>query len=83
VANEDGRNTGNTGSIEPATVTINTLTINGKQVTPDIFLQLKDAVLINHDGSFAGPPWGMGQLSPKKVRNYPAATLGAVLVRHL
>jgi hypothetical protein len=31
----------------------------GKQVTLDVFRQLQDAVLINHDGSLAGPPWGM------------------------
>jgi hypothetical protein len=59
VTNEDGATTGDTWSIEPATVTINTLTINGKQVTLDVFRQLKEAVLINHDGSLAGPPWGM------------------------
>ena len=41
------------------TVTINTLTISGKQVTLDVFRQLQDAVLINHDGSLAGPRWGM------------------------
>ena len=49
--NGDEATTGDTGSIEPATVTINTLTINGKQATLDIFRQLKDAVLINHDGA--------------------------------
>jgi hypothetical protein len=54
-----GAITVDTASIETSTVTINTLTINGKQVTLDIFRQLMDAVLINHDGTFAGPPWGM------------------------
>jgi hypothetical protein len=48
-----------TASIEPATVAINTLTISGKHVTLDVFRQLQHAVLINHDGSLAGPPWGM------------------------
>jgi hypothetical protein len=57
--NEDGATTGDTWSIEPATVTINTLTINDQQVTLDLFRQLKEAVLINHDGSFAGSPWGL------------------------
>jgi hypothetical protein len=33
VTNEDGATTGDTGSIEPTTVTIDTLRINGKQVT--------------------------------------------------
>ena len=55
-----------TASIESATVTINTLTISGKQVTLDVFRQLKDAVLINHDGSLAGSPWGMVNYHQKK-----------------
>jgi hypothetical protein len=59
VTDEDGAATGDTWSIEPGTVTINTLTINGKQVTVDVFRQLKEAVLINHDGSLAGSPWGL------------------------
>ena len=65
MANEDGETsmigaeTVDTASIESATVTINTLTISGKQVTLDVLRQLQDAVLINHDGSLAGPPWGM------------------------
>jgi hypothetical protein len=59
VTNEGGATTGDTGSIEPATVTINTLRINGKQVTLAVFRQLKAAALINHHGSLAGPPWGM------------------------
>jgi hypothetical protein len=59
VTNEDGATTGGTWSIKFATVTINTLTINGKQVTLDVFRQLKEAVLINHDGSLAGSPWGL------------------------
>lgn len=65
MTNEDGEAsmigalTIDTASIETATVTINTLTISGKQVTLDVFRQLQDAVLINHDGSLAGPPWGM------------------------
>jgi hypothetical protein len=59
VTNEDGATTGDTWSIERAAVTINTLTINGKQVTLDVFRQLKEAVLINHDGSLAGSPWGL------------------------
>lgn len=59
MTNEDGATTGDTWSIEPATVTINTLTINGKQVTLDVFRQLKKAVLINYDGSLAGSPWGL------------------------
>jgi hypothetical protein len=66
VTNEDGAATRDTGSIEPATVTINTLKINGKQVTHDVFRQLKDAVLINHDGSLAGPPWGLVNYHQKK-----------------
>ena len=71
MANEDGETsmigaeTVDTASIESATVTINTLTISGKQVTLDVLRQLQDAVLINHDGSLAGPPWGNGELSPK------------------
>ena len=59
MTNDDGATTGDAWSVEPATVTINTLRINGKQVTPDVFRQLKAAVLINHDGNLAGPPWGM------------------------
>jgi hypothetical protein len=42
VTNEDGATTGGTWSIKFATVTINTLTINGKQVTLDVFRQLKE-----------------------------------------
>jgi hypothetical protein len=64
--NEDGATTGDTWSIEPATVTINTLTINDKQVTLDLFRQLKEAVLINHDGSFAGSPWGFVNYHQKR-----------------
>ena len=45
-----GAVTVDTASIASATVTINTLTISGKQVTLDVFRQLQDAVLINHDG---------------------------------
>ncbi len=65
MTNEDGETsmigaiTVDTASIETATVAINTLTISGKQVTLDVFRQLKDAALINHEGSLAGPPWGM------------------------
>src|SRR5688572_10434338 len=65
VTNEDGETSmigaiiADTASIETVTVTINTLTISGKQVTLDVFRQLQDAVLINHDGSLAGPRWGM------------------------
>jgi hypothetical protein len=66
VPNEDGATTGDTGSIERAIVTINTLTINGKQVTLDLFRQLKEAVLINHNGSLAGTPWGMVNYHQKK-----------------
>ena len=66
VTNEDGATTGDTWSIEPATVTINTLTINGKQVTLDVFRQLKQAVLINHDGSLAGSPWGLVNYHQKR-----------------
>jgi hypothetical protein len=66
VTNEDGATTGDTSSIEPATVTINTLTIDGRQVTLDVFRQLKEAVLINHDGSLAGSPWGLVNYHQKK-----------------
>jgi hypothetical protein len=61
-----GAETVDTASIESATVTINTLTISGKQVTLNVFRQLQDAVLINHDGSLAGPPWGMVNYHQKK-----------------
>jgi hypothetical protein len=66
VNNEDGATTGDSWSIEPATVTINTLTINGKQVTLDVFRQLKEAALINHDGSLAGSPWGLVNYHQKR-----------------
>jgi hypothetical protein len=66
VTNEDGATTGDSWSIEPATVTINTLTINGKQVTLDVFRQLKEAVLINYDGSLAGSPWGLVNYHQKR-----------------
>jgi hypothetical protein len=66
VTDEDGAATGDTWSIEPGTVTINTLTINGKQVTVDVFRQLKEAVLINHDGSLAGSPWGLVNYHQKR-----------------
>jgi hypothetical protein len=66
VTNEDGATTGGTWSIKFATVTINTLTINGKQVTLDVFRQLKEAVLINHDGSLAGSPWGLVHYHQKR-----------------
>jgi hypothetical protein len=45
-------------SIHTAAVSINTLTISGKQVTLAVFRQLQSAKLINDDGSFAGLPWG-------------------------
>jgi hypothetical protein len=66
VTNEDRATTGDTWSIEPATVTIKSLTINGKQVTLDIFRQLQEAVLINHDGSLAGSPWGLVNYHQKR-----------------
>jgi hypothetical protein len=66
VTNDDGATTGDTWSIEPATVTISTLTINDKQVTLDVFRQLKEAVLINHDGSLAGSPWGLVNYHQKR-----------------
>ena len=66
MTDEDGAATGDTWSIEPGTVTINTLTINGKQVTVDVFRQLKEAVLINHDGSLAGSPWGLVNYHQKR-----------------
>jgi len=71
VTDEDGATsmigaiTVDTASIETSTVTINTLTISGKQVTLDVFRQLQDAVLINDDGSLAGPPWGMANYHQK------------------
>jgi hypothetical protein len=64
--NEDRATAGNSWSIEAATVTINTLRINDKQVTPDVFRQLKEAVLINHDGSLAGSPWGLVNYHQKR-----------------
>jgi hypothetical protein len=66
VTNDDGATMGDTWSIEPAAVTISTLTINGKQVTLDVFRQLKEAALINYDGSFAGSPWGLVNYHQKK-----------------
>ena len=56
MTNEDGATAGDTWSIEPATVTINTLTINGKQVTLDVFRQLKEAVLITTTGASRDRP---------------------------
>jgi hypothetical protein len=66
VTNEDGATAGDSWSIEAATVTINTLRINDKQVTLDAFRQLKEAVLINHDGSLAGSPWGLVNYHQKR-----------------
>jgi hypothetical protein len=66
VTNDDGATTGDSWSIEPGTVTINALTLNGKQVTLDVFRQLKEAVLINHDGSLAGSPWGLVNYHQKR-----------------
>jgi hypothetical protein len=66
VTNEDWATTDGTWAIEPATVTINSLTINGKQATVDVFRQLKEAVLINHDGSLAGSPWGLVNYHQKR-----------------
>jgi hypothetical protein len=66
VTNDDGATTGDTWSIEPATVTISTLSVNGKQVTLDVFRQLKQAVLINHDGSLAGSSWGLVNYHQKR-----------------
>lgn len=68
MTNEDGATTSDTSSIKPVTVTINILTIDGKQVTPDVFRQLKKAVLINPDGSLAGSPWGLVNYHQKKCR---------------
>lgn len=65
MTNEDGA-AANTWSIEAATVSINTLRINDKQVTLDLFRQLKEAVLINHDGSLAGSPWGLVNYHQKR-----------------
>jgi hypothetical protein len=52
--------------IKTATVEIRTLTISGKQVTLAVFRQLKEAQLVNEDGSLAGVPWGTVNYHPDK-----------------
>ena len=65
-SDERRRGRSHTWSIEAAAVSIHTLRISGKQVTLDLFRQLQDAVLINHDGSLAGPPWGIVNYHQKR-----------------
>lgn len=52
--------------IKTATVEIQTLTISGKQVTLAVFRQLREAPLIDRDGTFNGQPWGVVNYHPDR-----------------
>ena len=55
-----------TAEIKTATVEIRTLTVSGKQVTQAVFRQLREEMLIDYDGEFAGQPWGTVNYHPDK-----------------
>lgn len=56
-------------AVEPATVEIRTLTVNGRQMTPGFFRQLPELPAINVAGSINGTPWGFVNHHPDKCED--------------
>lgn len=57
--------------IKTATVEVKTLTISGKQVTLAVFRQLREAPLLDSDGTLYGTPWGTVNYHPDKCGDEP------------